>query len=215
MRRFSFPALWLAVGALVPGLLRADSPLTSTGFHEAYANLPMVAHAAAIQDVDGALLEFLTDPDVPLPHKLAAVSAVGWKFEDDRGLSQAFRDHLTRRLGTGDSGRFLLHLAECSADDLAVYGYLHALEHYLDDARLLEILPVLRAAVAKHRESFGANLVLTLVECQLLMHDGERWGRVWERYETFLADRELKRPLAPEAMEVITDYLRLYAGEPK
>jgi len=175
----------------------------------------MVDHAASIQDVDGALLEFLSDPEAPLPHKLAAVNAVGWKFDDDRGASRAFRDHLTRRHRTGDSDRFLLHLEAFSADDLTVYGYLHALEHYLDDARLLEILPVLRTAVAKHRESFGAHLVLTLVECQLLMHDGDRWGRVWARYEAFLADRELKRPLVPEAMEVFTDYLRLYETEPK
>ncbi|MFK5923819.1 MAG: hypothetical protein QM496_16700 [Verrucomicrobiota bacterium] len=187
----------------------ADSPLTSTDFHPAYEAEPMVSHAADSKLLDRAMLNFLTHPDNSSAKKLAVMNAIGWQFDDNWGNSAVFLEHLLKSKGL-KSEYFQLHLAKFSSEELFLYGYLFALENYLDDEKLLEILPLLRVAVAKHRESYSANLVLTLVECQLQMHDGDNWQLVWERYAKFLANEELKRPLNAEARATITDYLKLY-----
>jgi len=189
---------------------RADSPLTSTEFHQHYSNRQEIVRAAEMQTLDAGGLKFLTSENNTPAEKLAFVNALGWKLERKEKSSRIYLKHLASRRGI-DPDYFASELAKFSSEELTLYGYMYAMERYLNDDALGAIVPILRVAVNKHRESYVAQLALALVECQMLMHiDSDNWHRVWERYERFLNNKELKRPLNAKALAEISDYIKLY-----
>ena len=61
----------------------ADSPLTSTVFHPCYADVAMVAQAAALkgQDMNPQVAAYLADNTQPVDQRAAVVNALGWNSD--------------------------------------------------------------------------------------------------------------------------------------
>jgi len=187
----------------------ADSPLTSTTFHSAYHDHPSVVKAAETKYLSDDLLAVLLDDAKPIQVKFALVNALGWDFDQKQDNSSIYLNALAEEKGI-KAKKYKKELAKFSSEELTILGYMMALEHYLEDENLKPTVPLLIAAVAKHRESYCANLALTLVNAQLILDDVDQWGEIWKEYERFKNDPQIKGPLNPQATQIIEDYLVLY-----
>lgn len=207
----TFPRLFLAgiIGCVWVASASADSPLTSTTFHKSYHESAAVKKAAQTHFLSDDLLAVLQDDSTPIQEKFALVNALGWSFNQNLDNSKIYLRELASDKGILED-RFREHLDKFSSEELTLLGYMMALENYLEDPILVTVVPLLEEAVFKHRESYCANLALTLVNAQILMADVEKWNRVWNAYETLKVNTHTKRKLKPEAIQVIEEYLKLY-----
>ena len=62
-------------------VIHADSPITATGFYEAYLDVKMVerAHLEGVMGLE--IAEFLTSPENPIDVKAAVINALSWRFD--------------------------------------------------------------------------------------------------------------------------------------
>lgn len=192
----------LAVG---PAASQADSPVTSSTFHEVYADIGPVAEAAETHELDPEMARYLLQSTAPLDHIAAVANALSWNLSGrDHAARYAAelvkeRPRLRRRVRRGKRlpGRISFTL-----------GYLEAMDDYfaVDDAERL-----LRRARKKLPESFTVAAVHAIVRGQQLFDDVDRWCEIWTTFEAVLQDfPDAERDLRPAAVASITDYLILY-----
>ncbi len=188
---------------LLTGIALADSPLTSTEFHTAYSDHPMVQAAADSGELDAPIARFLSRGKRGLDLKAAVVNALSWDIE-----------------GKDNAARYLTFLAKAHkvpADELRAdptrlkpheafaYGYMLALDDYFDPS---DAVPALAYARDELDNSRTVALIAGLVDAQLAM--GESWCEVWRAVEPVLQDEDLRPDLKFEAETLIRDYLELY-----
>lgn len=186
--------------------LSADSPVTSTLFHEAYPDVPEVAAAAETQTLDATLAAFLLDPTTPLDHAAAVMSALGW---DTRG-----RDHLRRFDAYLDTAAPAvaeeLRMGSAPARVDFVRGYLRALDDYHDVGEAPDLL---ERAAAHLPGSFTVALLAAVVRSQVSFHDEVgTWCDIWlETDDVLQRFPEDQRDLRPAAVETVREYQELYS----
>ena len=73
----------------------ADSPLTSTDFHQAYADEPIVAQIVQGRTPSDDTWAYLAAPDNPVAVKMAIINKIGWAFEGKNSY-QLFLSYLGR-----------------------------------------------------------------------------------------------------------------------
>jgi len=213
MRSWS-PFLLCAVLWGSGGPLAADSPLTSTDLATAYSDLAAVKQARETRRVEGEVLAFLAG-DRPIDQKAAVVNALGWQA---RGTARGFVDGLARARGIEPAE---LKLAQLSAADRFVLGYLRALETYLEPAPLqagaLDLwgatpLQLLDQATQSLPDDFTVHYVRALLEAQRAMADSgcsayTATARVLDRFPP------RKRNLRPKAVASAQAYMELYKAD--
>lgn len=200
----------LLVLSLCPLLSRADSPLTSTDFHQAYLQNKWLSkfEDETSRHLTPEHLKILSHRRLPLSLKLAVVNQVGWAFQKPEGNGQIWLEHIAGHRKTIPS--LTEHtLSRFSAEELTIYCYLEAMDHYLDDQHLLTLIPILDQAIEKHRQSFGIHLVKSLIVSQT----SDDWGAIWPAYEKVLNDPSLQDQLRPAALKILSDYLVLYKDQ--
>ena len=74
----------------------ADSPLTSTNFHQAYADEPIVAQVEKGRTPSDEVWAYLAAPDNPVAVKMAIINKIGWAFEGKNSY-QLFLSYLKRQ----------------------------------------------------------------------------------------------------------------------
>lgn len=212
MKRVLWWFCFAMVGWITP-LVWADSPLTSTPFYRAYLDIPAVQLAAQTKQASGLVLEFLLQKH-PLDQKAAVINALGWSIKGQSNglryataLAQVYRSTLEQ-----------LDARSLSASELAVLGYLLAMDDYLGLKPLrpgsrgllgMSPLTLLFSASVKDHTNFTAVLLYGLVRAQEVM------PRSWCQVYT-LVDKALKhfspdkRNLRPAAVQIITKYIGLY-----
>lgn len=189
----------------------ADSPLTSTDLASAYSDLSAVKEAGRSHRVEGEVLAFLLS-ERPNGEKAAVINAIGWEA---KGVAQAFVEGLAARrsVEVGD-----LKLAQFTASDRFVLGYLRALESYLDPAPLLagaldfwgmSPMTLLDQATVSLPNDFTVHYVRGLVEAQRAMADSPcsaylATSRVLERFPA------ARRNLRAKAVSAAQGYMELY-----
>lgn len=67
---------YLTLFLLLTALASADSPLTSTPFHQAYADMPLVMKASKTHTLDQEMTAYLLDSKKPLHQRLAVCNAL-------------------------------------------------------------------------------------------------------------------------------------------
>lgn len=197
MKKAIITKILVAVIGLVPALALADSPLTSTSFSDAYVKRCQqgsedsnLCRGLNQRNMNG-LVRYLSNDKVRLDNKLAIVNSFGIS---DAKNSFAFKNSV----------------GKLSAEDRIVLAYMIAMENYLDNNSLRTALGIASGAASELRSSFSAQLVVTLIKAQLTMHSGN-WKDVWHSYESLLKNYSVnKRDMLPEAVEIITDYMKLY-----
>ncbi len=178
---------------------RADSPITSTPFHEAYGDIEMIALAARSGQLDLKMAEWLSSDEVPLDQKAALVNALSWDI-NGKDNAQRYRGYLALKYG-----RDTLDLQLLSAGELMVLGYLSVMDNYREPERGIAYLT---AAQGREPRSYTMAIVRGLILAQ--MQFGGDWCALWTNVAEVELDRSLIRDLRPQARHIIFDYMHLY-----
>ena len=186
---------------IFPVASRADSPITATGFYEAYLDVKMVerAHLEGVMGLE--IAEFLTSPENSIDVKTAVINALSWKF-DGKNNAELYAYYLA----------LLYHVSVAeldteflSVDEIFCMGYLTAMDDYFHPEKAL---PILEEAHKVIKESFTVSIILALTRGQKAMDYD--WCEVWRLTEEVLKNKELRQDLRPEAIKMIMDYMILY-----
>lgn len=199
---------------------RADSPLTSTHFSNAYQEEKMVLYAQE-HDLDKKLLKFLGKEKKSAVIKIAIINAFGWGKKDlvhqyetyllkkRKGLKQEVFDFL--RIDADDLPEENEQTKLLSADDLMCWAYLQAIGDYFKPSVASRAAYF---AYVRKPKSMAHATVFTLIACQIAFDSD--WCRVYELGKEFLVDKTYEENiLKKEAVQIIMDYLGLYKGSCK
>ncbi|MGF1481457.1 MAG: hypothetical protein ACFB4I_18565 [Cyanophyceae cyanobacterium] len=193
-----------------PRVAKADSPLTSTPFADAYQDVEVVKEASG-QGLTDDVLAALSDPEVPDDVRAAIVNALGWSVEGQNHASE-YLEYLSGR------NESTLTIDELTPEEAFSFGYLLAMDDYFRLSAIggsrplekLDAISVLRAAVLKNPNNFSVALIHSLAQAQLLMRDFERWCDVYQLVaavnDNFVGERNMRE----EAVEIVMDYISLY-----
>jgi hypothetical protein len=192
----------LAALMLLPGIIRADSPLTSISFSDAYLDVPIIRQAKDAGVLNQRFADYLSSPLVEIGYKAALCNALGWRLEGKEN-AKFYRQFLARQLTA--------HLRPLTSDEYFCLGYLTALDNYFEPQKALPLLEVARKG---NTHSFTLAIVYALVSAQAAFDSD--WTQVWRATRRVELDRRLEPDMRPEAVRIIFDYLNLYhedAGE--
>jgi len=178
---------------------RADSPITSTPFHQAYGDIEMVDQAARTGQLDLGMAEWLSSDQVPLDQKAALVNALSWDV-NGKANAQRYRSYLTLKYG-GD----VIDPQVLTAAELMVLGYLTVMDNYFEPERGIAYL---NAAQEREPQSYTVAIVRGLILAQ--MQFGQDWCALWGSVADVELNRSLQRDLRPQARQIIFDYMHLY-----
>lgn len=165
--RISFIKI-LIIGCLFPvSSAYSDSPITSTSFHRAYFHVPWVSEATQ-RELTPYLLRYLNRKNVPTPHKLAVVNALGWKFNADQGFSEIYANFLTDKYKL-PGGAIFNHLDRLNSVEISILCYFEALGNYLNDEKLTELEDAIKIGILKDGSCYSARFVEMLIKSQLIL----------------------------------------------
>ena len=200
MRRHAVVAVILCLPVLLPNLVVADSPITSTPFSEAYMDYPAVRVAAASGVMTPQLAEYLGS-SAPLDVKAAVINALSWQFggKENADLYCKMRYRTTLEA---------LDVKARPGPEQMVLGYLMVMDDYFKPERAL---PVLEMARKNLPESFTVAMLLALVQSQGTWGTGDL--NPWRRVERVLDDADLNGDMRLGAVRIITEYMSLYAED--
>lgn len=197
----SLLVLSAALSLSLPAL--ADTPLTSTGFAEAYTDLPLVAEALKTHKLTPEMADFLYNDDNPLNQRLALANAVAASY-DGHYNAMPYVEYLQKRLKEPDTAAEKLPL---SPSQQVVLGYLIALDSYSAPDY---ILPMLRSAAARLPKLQSAQVVLALAETQIMMSEPGGWCKLWQHSDKVLHDKSLAADMRQAGLDIIEEYMDLY-----
>jgi len=184
----------------------ADSPVTSTPFHQAYLDIEIVREAKASGVLTEKIFDYLSSPMNPVDVKAAIINALGWKFEG-KSNCRTFYELLSRKRDVSLQ-TLVDHTELLGSDELFCLGYLQLMDDYFHP---MKAIPMLELAYQKQPKSFTVSIVFALARAQLMMNSN--WCQVWKITEEVLQDRRLNEDLRPAAKKIIVDYMILYKSE--
>src|SRR3989338_1280898 len=201
MKKTLLVVLLLNVLLLFQKITRADSPITATGFYEAYMDVKMVkrAHLEGVMGLE--IAEFLTSPENPIDVKAAVINALSWRF-DGKNNVELYACYLALLYHVS---LIEIDTAFLSADEIFCMGYLMVMDDYFHPEKAL---PLLEEAHKTMGNSFTVSIILALAKAQRAF--GSDWCEVWKLTEEVLKNKELKQDLRHEATKMIVDYMILY-----
>lgn len=218
----------LATFACTPLAARADSPLTSTPFHTAYGDHPVVVHARGVQTIDSVTMHRLRDPSIPHDVRAAIVNALGWRYYDARQSPRAHARTFLRYVANAHrKPADQLRIEDVTTEDLLALGYLAAMDRYHDLApigggRGPVQLAQPRALLAEAARRAPGDRTIATVRALVLaqaeiergtISDGDRiergFCRVWRTYEEATSG-PASTDLRPQARQVVDSYMHGY-----
>ena len=201
MKKILVLVILLKLLLIFPAASRADSPITATGFYEAYLDVKMVerAHLEGVMGLE--IAEFLTSPENPIDVKAAVINALSWRF-DGKNNAELYAYYLALLYHVSVTE---LDTEFLSAGEVFCIGYLTVMDDYFHPEKAL---PILEEAHKVMKESFTVSIILALTRGQKAMDYD--WCEVWRLTEEVLKNKELKQDLRHEAMKMILDYMVLY-----
>ncbi|MCD6282483.1 hypothetical protein J7J84_02600 [bacterium] len=194
----------LAAVSILSAPARADSPITSTPFHEAYFDLAIVRDALGSGVLDLRMAQYLSSPDVPIDAKVAVINALGWDIEGKHN-AELFASYLALSRGWSLYEVDEERLAELTDDELCCLGYLAMMDDYFHPE---EALPLLELANEFKPESLTIRLIYGLAKAQVAF-DGD-WAGVWPAIDDAFGGDELVVDMRPAAVDIILEYMSLY-----
>ena len=202
-------ALVLALGPAASAA--ADSPLTSTTFHGAYSDVPLVADAAG-QGLTPEVMRGLGDPGVPHDVRAAAVNALGWSIGGQQN-ARRYLDFVAHARGKPVAR---LRVADLSAAEAMALGYMRALDDYFDVSPIggagqvgrATPLTLLDHALSESGGDRAVALMRALVHAQIELHKN-RWCDAYTAVFDVLNART-DPVLRPAAQQTVASYMSLY-----
>ena len=186
---------------LLPQWSYADSPLTSTPFHQAYDGVKMVEYAREHPTLDKKIAKFLMKESAALHHKAAVINAMGWNSQG-KDNAELLLDHLVKKRKIGNDEK---DFEKLTAHDLFCMGYCMAMDNYFD---VEDAASVLALASSKMPNNFTARFIHALVMAQIAFDVD--WCDVWKLVSEVEQDGSLKRSMKPTAINIVMEYISLY-----
>jgi len=194
----------LIVVGIISAPALADSPITSTPFHEAYFDLEIVWDAWETGVLDLRMAEYLSSPDVPIDAKVAVINALSWDIEG-KDNAELYASYIALNRGWSLYEVDEERLAELTDDELCCLGYLAVMDDYFHP----EIgLPLLELAHEFKPESLTIRLVYGLAKAQAAFD--EDWADIWPAVDDVYGGDALVIDMRPAAVDIILDYMSLY-----
>ncbi len=184
--------------------VRADSPITSTPFADAYQDDALIQAARKSGILDLTMAEYLSSPANPIDKKAALINALSWKYE---GKFNALLYRYFLGLTYGQKAD-QLDLPALTADEVFALGYLTVMDDYFNPEPAIALL---LNAKERNQDSFTVAIVTALAQAQATRD----WCQVWQTTDAVNQARSLKQDLRPRAKRIILDYMRLYQSSCK
>lgn len=193
---------------------KADSPLTSTPFWQAYEDVKQVQYAKE-NGLDKKVLKWLTSDGMTCDIKLAIINSFGWSS----GYTEKFENHLldSRKGLKREVFVYLKDLKDempqetaqtklMKTDDLVCWAYLRAMDNY-DTPQYSMNGSFL--AYWRDQKNMSAGVVWALlVGQQAMMSD---WCSIYQAAQQFIVEAEYDTNIFREdAVNIMMEYLNLY-----
>lgn len=205
----------------VPLISKADSPLTSTPFSNAYKDEKVVKNAIE-KGMEKKTLKNLTSKKVSSLHKICIINALGWGKE--MTYRNKFQDYLlSKRKGlTKDVFDYLIEVSDdppeetaqtklLTADDLICWGYLQALGDYFNPKKSFRAVFL---AYKRDMDNMAYGTIFALVAAQSAMD--ANWCNVYKLGQKMIVEPEYKNNIMnEEGQSIILEYLGLYQQDCK
>jgi len=201
MKKILVLVILLKLLLIFPAASYADSPITATGFYEAYMDVKMVqrAHLEGVMGLE--IAEFLTSPENPIDVKAAVINALSWRFEGKNNAElYAYYLALLYHVSIVE-----LDTAFLSPDEIFCIGYLTIMDDYFHPDHAVQLL---EEAHNLMKDSFTVSIILALARGQKVTDYD--WCEVWRLTEEVLKNKDLRQDLRPDATKMIVDYMVLY-----
>lgn len=182
---------------------KADSPVTSTPFSNAYLDIEMVKKARTTGELDKEIAEYLSLADQPLEVKAAVINSIYnhsnvWQI---RNNAEIYTEYVYQ------SSLAEIDLELLSPKELLVIGYLALLDDYFQPESALLFLEKARA---EQPDSFIIAMIEGLAEAQQLVFEPEN-VTAWKLMKEKVSNPSLQEDrLRDEALSISLEYLYLY-----
>jgi len=186
---------------LLPEIIFADSPLTSTPFHDDYTDVDIVLKAEQLNIMNKEISDYLHNESNPLDVKAAVINALGWEAN---GNYESYCQLVFDRLIIDAD------IASLNKGDALTIGYLIAMENYFTPGKAL---PYLKRARELDNESFTINIIYNLVRAQIAME--KDFCKVWKYTNKVFNNKKLNDDMRSGARKIIYDYVILYKKDCK
>jgi hypothetical protein len=202
--------LWgLSTLGMLEGLTapaRADSPITSTPFSEAYQDYNIVKAAKRSGILTVEMAEYLSSPTNPVDIKAALINGLSWKFEGKKN-ALLYRYYLGLKYGSTIeqlTPNFL------TPDEVFSLGYLTVMDDYFKPQKALLLL---ESAQKRKPKSLTIAMVTALTQAQIALDSD--WCRVWRLIDAPAQNSKFESDLRPQAKAIILDYMKGYQSSCK
>jgi hypothetical protein len=197
--------LALASGLLLSGIFtspsRADSPITSTPFSDAYQDYEIVQQAQKAGVLNLEMAQYLSSKSAAIDVKAAVINALSWNI-DGKQNATLYRYFLALSYGTTIEK---LNPRTLTSDETFALGYLTVMDDYFHPEKAV---PLLKMAKAQRSNSLTVAMIAALVQAQAAFDSD--WCKLWMLTNGAANDTTLKQDLRPEAKKIILDYMNLY-----
>jgi hypothetical protein len=194
----------LSVLCLTFSFAFADSPLTSTDFHQAYSGEKILQKAG---DANGVLTEKLADLLISrkgkIDVKMALINYLSWNLNGKKNALV----FLNRLLEKGIYNNTEDFRKNGEADHLLCMAYLKALDNYFD---VQEAFQWAELALQKNTKSYTFHIIHSLIHAQLLFDSD--WCLVYQTTHSVRTNQNLKKDMKEQAVNIIFEYMDLYSS---
>lgn len=181
----------------------ADSPITSTGFSNAYEDVKIIKKAGEADGIlNKKLMKYLASEKKPLHIKLALINKISWKFEGKEN-AQMYLEYLADKRGLECCADAFWE--KLSGDDLICVAYLKAMDNYFDVTHAAELA---KLAMKKNKNNYSTQVVGALILAQAAFDHS--WCDVFKLTDRVRQDESLEQDMREGAVEIIFEYMDLY-----
>lgn len=191
-----------ALLTVIPFAVRADSPLTSTPFHDKYTDVDIVLKAEQTGGMTREFADYLHDSSNPDDVKAALINALGWSTEGKTN-AEMYKMFLKHKKNLTEND-----IVELDANELFVIGYLMAMDNYFDSGKALIFL---KQARKKKQSSYTYSIIEALVKAQIAME--KDFCKAWKYTNKVFSNKSLVQDMREDARKIIYDYMILYKND--
>lgn len=177
--------------------VKADSPITSTPFYQAYYDGGVVTYAAGKKVMDNTIADYLANDNNPIDVRMAVINAMGWDING--------RNNTELYLTQVYQGKSSFNMKDLSPGQKLVIGYMTIMDNYFKpDAGL----PYLEAALKEMPDSKTANIIYSLAKGQEVMD--KDFCEVWKVYDSHVNKSGLNSDFSLAGELIVADYINIY-----
>ena len=213
----SFQLMLCTLTLLIFNQAKADSPLTSTPFYQAYNEIPIIYQAEQKKILTYEFAAYLSSGAVSIDKKAALINALGWSVDGQNNyeLYYAFLKNKYKKEQ--------LNIATISVDEIFCCGYLMAMDDYFHPEPAVQMLETARR---KKPNSYTITMVEGLCLAQIALDNQflskeeklkqgldtltNWWSEIYLIGARIEAEKGLLQDLRKEAKVIVFSYLEEY-----